>query len=320
MPPHRSLARAALTTIALITVAIFPQCGGRLTSSRTWVACAESLSGASCGCFTSGRKDRGVNEPAVSRCESYACCSVGAGPDAWCLCYDGDTCPGDEVGPGATSVASCPPPDEQQPFRCAKEGEDCNGSYLSEHGLEECCDGSTCKLTSDGKRTCQTATPQEIIAVNHCARMVRVDREGFEFFYGRNRPGVLNSLEGKAIQVGLRGTTTGPGGCIVATDVQIGTSCDLTLTPSSDGLDSFLVMGGGFGCSDAGLGGNINGTANFANASCEAADGQGTCYLGTFEFQLASDTRDGVSLNTSGLFCPSTLRTVDACPGDTPSH
>jgi hypothetical protein len=220
---------------------------------------------------------------------------------------------------GATLASACPPASEQTPVACAKQGENCSRSYLSQQQLDGCCSGLVCNATDSGVRLCQPGTADEIAAATQCARAASSGATSVML------EDAIQTVSGPVsigtVYVGLFGDTTGPGGCLVSIVVTLDT-CDLTLGPARDATGAYMVStpsSSGF-CDLDGLGQNVTGTATFSGFACEGS--LGSCYAGTFEFRLTSDRSGsptpvltGAPFHVSGTFCPVPSQMSATCSG-----
>jgi len=294
-------------------------CGGDGDGpSRRW-DCFEHRN--ACGCIALGPMDSVASSGrAVARCETYACCYVtGSGTDATCDCDQSSACD-TEVGSrrDAERVASCPPPDEQEPVRCAAEGENCRASYLMEQRLEGCCGGLLCAPNAEGVPLCQPGTAEEIALSRQCGQAAH---------QGRPEIALLDEVQsaGGPVSVGTlfvaltEPFTVGPSGCLVSTEITLGT-CDLQLGPERDASGALLVTTDtSTSCLVSGLGEQVSGSATFEGVSCN----EGRCFAGSFELTLTSSTDmdapgarqvlTGAPFHIGGTLCPANLANAPAC-------
>jgi hypothetical protein len=112
----------------------------------------------------------------VDRCTGYSCCLFDEqdteSTTANCRCFDTSTsCEAEAASQsGVAIVAQCPPANEDHkpPTACAQRDESCRKEYLSQRGLEDCCDGTLCKRNTENVPVCQQASPAELELGRQC--------------------------------------------------------------------------------------------------------------------------------------------------------
>jgi hypothetical protein len=311
---HRVRASAARLWVCVLLAGA---CGGDDAGpSRRW-DCFEYRN--ACGCIALGPSDSVASSGReVARCESYACCYLtGSGTDASCDCDQSTACDSEvESRRDAERVASCPPPAEQEPVRCAAEGENCRASYLSEQRLEGCCSGLLCEPNDEGVPLCQRGSAAEITLSRQCNQATYAEDVALELL------DEVQSADGPVridnVNVGDP-FTVGPGGCLVSTQIKLGT-CELQLGPERDASGALLVTSTtSNACRASRLGERVSGNATFEGVSCK----EGRCFAGTFELSLTSTLETeapatipvltGMPFRIGGTLCPANVASASSC-------
>ena len=315
---ERGVHRVRSSAVRLWVCALLASsCGGDDDGpSRRW-DCFEYRN--ACRCIALGPNDSVASSGrAVTRCESYPCCYVtGTGTDASCDCDQSSACDTEvESRRDAERVASCPPPGEEEPVRCAAEGENCRASYLSEQRLEGCCGGLLCEPNDEGVPLCQRASAAEITLSRQCNQATYAEELALELL--DEVLSAVGPVRIDGVDVGAP-FTVGPGSCLVSTEITLGT-CGLQLGPERDASGALLVTSTtNNACRASGLGERVSGSATFKGVSCR----DGRCFAGTFELTLTSSSGNGAPgaspvltgtpFRISGTLCPANVASASSC-------
>jgi hypothetical protein len=314
-----SLAHAIAWPASWLLAVLMGSCGGDdEPPARRW-DCFEY--GSACGCTALGPNDSVQSSGReVARCESYPCCYVtGSGTDATCDCDQTTACDTEVASRrDAERVDSCPPPAEQEPIRCAAEGENCRMTYLDEQALEGCCSGLLCMPNAEGVPLCQPGTAEQIALARQCDRAA-YSGDG-DVILVDELQSAGGPLEIDTVYVALgKPFTVGPDSCLLSTEISLG-SCDLQLGPERDASGALLVTSDTTSlCEVNGFGEAISGSATFNGVSCS----EGRCFAGSFELRLTSTSSmlasnpgpvlTGEPFHLEGTLCPPDLVREPSC-------
>jgi hypothetical protein len=282
------------------------------SEKRRWECFGSQYAGGqgACGCIALEPGEEAGGSPRAPRCEGYPCCLLSEGQDTNCECLNTEaTCEAEAASrPGTEIVQTCPPPDEQEPIACAKEGVNCSASYLGNQGLERCCDGLVCKNTG-GVQTCVTGTPEELASVSEC-KLAGHRPSQWEAGLTVIDPVVTSTdtldLEYSALHSELK---LGQLGCLRSARIRLVGSCSLDIAagPERDESGALRVSSAVLGPCLLSLNTTqgMTGTLSFRGVECLSRGMN--CAAGTWELRLFGGsgdvTFDGTAVRMEGAVC-----------------
>lgn len=252
-----SLKRAFALTIVVMTPACSSNSNVGERGRGEW-ACFESNS---CACRLIGPGEVVGSSTEVDECSDTECCLLtqadanDTGATCECLATSADCAAEAASRRGTQVVSQCPPPGEgsSSAKSCAQEGENCRQSYLDQHDLSGCCQGTVCKESTGGVPVCQVATPVDQSRANQCARLSgSAETRALELVTPTitTSSGTIQLPEPRAASY-----TVGTGGCLSSFRLTLGSQSACQLILSAENWDGKLQL--------ADLEGMISGCAGY---------------------------------------------------------